>query len=505
MFSDLRYAIRTLRRSPGFTLSAVLTLALGIGANAAVFAVVHAVLLNPLPFRQPDRLVRLWETNPAQGIDRGDVSPGTYVAWRDRSQTLETVGIYLASPREWLLSFGGAPEAVKGTEVSPGVFDVLGIRPMLGRTFHPERPDAPVREAPEIVLGHGLWQRRFGGDSLVVGKTVLHEGRTAMTVIGVMPPGFDFPGGVEAWRQDRFDRPPGPAQRLFRYYGSVARLRDGTSISEAHAELAVLATALATEFPTSNAGYGVRIEALHDATSGQVRGALLMLLGVVGCVLLIACANVTNLLLARISLRRHETAVRIALGAGNGRLLRQRFAETAVLAAAGGATGIAFGYWGTRLLVALAPGDIPRVEEVAFGGRIGLFTIAVSVLAAVATSVLPVLQGRKLDVIGALKTSARSAAPAFRSRRWVIAAQVALTLMLLVGSTLLLRSFVRLRDVDLGFDSASVLTADLRLPTARFGKRAAHGSPLASTTNAFSKTWRPCRASRRSAGSRACR
>jgi predicted permease len=470
MLSELRYAIRTLRRSPGFTLSAVLTLALGIGANAAVFAVVHAVLLEPLPYRQPDRLVRLWETNPAQGIERGDVSPGTYVAWRDRSQTLERVGIYLASPREWLLSFDGAPEAVKGTEVTPGVFDVLGIRPLLGRTFQAERPDAPVRDAPEIVLGYGLWQRRFGADPLVVGKTVLHEGRTGMTVVGVMPAGFDFPGGVEAWRQDRFDRPPGPAQRLFRYYGSVARLREGASIGEARAELAAIASALATEFPKSNAGYGVRIDALDEATFGQVRGALLMLLGVVGCVLLIACANVTNLLLARISSRRHETAVRIALGAGTGRLLRQRFGETAVLAAAGGAAGIALGYWGSGLLVALAPGDTPRVEEVGFGGRIVLFTIAVSALAAVATSLLPALQGRKLDVIDALKASARSATPAFRARRWVIAAQVALTLMLLVGSTLLLRSFVRLRDVDLGFDSARVLTADLRLPTARFAE-----------------------------------
>ncbi len=170
MSSDFRYALRTLFRSPGFTLGAVLTLALGIGANAAVFAAVHAVLLNPLPFRQPDRLVRIWETNPAQGIERGDVGPGTYVAWRDRSQTLDGVGLYLASPREWLLSLGGAPEVVTGTEVTPGVFELLGIRPILGRTFHAERPETPVRDAPELILGHGLWQRRFGADPNVVGK-----------------------------------------------------------------------------------------------------------------------------------------------------------------------------------------------------------------------------------------------------------------------------------------------------------------------------------------------
>jgi putative ABC transport system permease protein len=466
--TNLRYAIRTLSRAPGFALSAVLTLALGIGANAAVFAVVHAVLLNPLPYRQPDRLVRIWETNPAQGIELGDVSPGTYVAWRDRSKTLEGVGLYLESPREWLLSLGGEPVVVKGSEVTPGVFDVLGIRPILGRTFHAERPDAPVRDAPEIVLGYGLWQRRFGADPNVAGRAIMHEGRSSMTVIGVMPPGFDFPGGVEAWRQDRFDRPLAAAQRLDRYYGSVARLRDGRSIGDARIELSAISAALATESPKSNAGYGVRVSGLEETTVGHVRVALLMLLGVVGCVLLIACANVTNLMLARISSRRHETAVRIALGAGTGRLLRQRFTETAVIAAVGGASGTALGYWGTRLLVALAPGDIPRTDEIAFGGPVVLFTMAASLLAAVGTSVLPALHGRRFDVIDTLKTSMRAASSTSRSRGWLIAAQVAITLVLLVGSTLLLRSFVRLRQVDLGFDSAQVLTADLRLATGRF-------------------------------------
>jgi putative ABC transport system permease protein len=465
---DLRYALRTLSRSPGFALSAVLTLALGIGANAAVFAVVHAVLLNPLPYRQPDRLVRIWETNLAQGIERGDVSPGSYVAWRDRSQMLDGVAIYLASPRQWLLSFGREPEVVRGTEVTPSLFDVLGVRPILGRTFHAERPNAAVRDAPEIVLGYGLWQRRFGGATDVIGKTLVHEGRSAMTVIGVMPQGFDFPGGVEAWRQDRFDRPLAPSQRLFRYYGSVARLRDGRSIADARAELASLAAGLATEFPKSNAGYGVRLGGLENATVGHVRPALLMLLGVVGCVLLIACANVTNLMLARISSRKHETAVRIALGAGTATLVRQRFAETAVLATVGGAAGIALGYWGTAALVALAPPDIPRVEEIAFGGPVVLFTMAVSLLSAFATSLLPVWQARKLDVSDTLKISMRSMSSTSRSRSWLIAAQVALTLMLLIGSTLLLRSFIRLRHVDLGFDAAQVLTADLRLAVGRF-------------------------------------
>jgi putative ABC transport system permease protein len=465
---DLRYSVRTLSRSPGFALSAVLTLALGIGANAAVFAVVYAVLLNPLPYRQPGRLVRIWETNLAQGIERGDVSPGSYVSWRDRSQTLDGVALYLASPRQWLLSFGGEPEVVKGTEVTPGLFDVLGTRPILGRTFHPERSDAPVRDAPEIVLGYGLWQRRFGGAADVIGKTLVHEGRSALTVIGVMPKGFDFPGGIEAWGQERFDGPLAPTERLYRYYASVARLRDSRSIGDARTELATISAALATEFPNSNAGYGVRVDGLDDAMVGHVRLAFLMLLGPVGCVLLIACANVTNLMLARISSRRHETAVRIALGAGIGTLLRQRFAEAVMIAALGGAAGAALGYWGTAALVALAPADIPRVEEIAFGGPVVLFTMAVSLLSAFGTSLLPLWQGRKLDVADTLKISMRSTSSTSRSRSWLIAAQVALTLMLLIGSTLLLRSFVRLRHVDLGFDAAQVLTADLRLAVGRF-------------------------------------
>ena len=340
-------------------------------------------------------------------------------------------------------------EVVRGTDVTPGLFDVLGTRPILGRTFHPERSDAPVRDVPEIVLGYGLWQRRFGGAPDVIGKTLVHEGRSALTVIGVMPRGFDFPGGIEAWRQDRFDGPLAPTERFYRYDATVARLRDSRSIGDARTELATISAALATEFPNSNAGYGVRVDGLDDAMVGHVRLAFLMLLGVVGCVLLIACANVTNLMLARISSRRHETAVRIALGAGIGTLLRQRFAEAVMIAAVGGAAGAALGYWGTTALVALAPADIPRVEEIAFGGPVVLFTMAVSLLSAFGTSLLPMWQGRKLDVAGTLKISMRRRSSTSRSRSWLIAAQVALTLMLLIGSTLLLRSFIRLRHVDL--------------------------------------------------------
>jgi predicted permease len=467
MAASFTHVLRSLRRSPGFAVSAIATLALGIAANAAVFSVVYGVLLKPLPYAAPERLVRIWETNHAQGVDRGDVAPGVYVAWRAQSQTLDKVGLYL-SPRSWLVSFGGPPEAVSGSQVTPGLFDVLGVSPLLGRTFLPERADAPPRDAPELVLGYALWQRRFGGDPNVLGKTVTHEGRSALTIVGVMPPGFDFPDGVEAWRQERFDRPLAPVQRLFRYYEAIGRLREGRSLEDARSELAAISAALAVEHPKSSAGYGSRLESLTDATVGSVRPALLTLLAVVACVLLIACANVANLMLARGSARRHETAVRIALGAGRGRLVRERLGETLVLAAAGGGGGLLLGYWGMRLLVALAPADIPRLAGVRFDGTILAFAATIALLTACAASVLPAGYASAAGAIDALRASRASTPPAMGARAWLLAAQAALTIVLLVGSSLLLRSFVHLRNVDLGFDAAQVLTADLRVPVGRF-------------------------------------
>ena len=463
---SISIAIRSLWRSRGFAASAVATLALGVAANAAVFSVVNAVLLRPLPYERPDRLVRIWETNLAQGVERGDVGPGTYVGWRGRSTALEGVGLYLA-PRSWLLTFGAESEAVVGTEVTPGVFDVLRVRPILGRGFLPERPEAPVRDAPEIVLSYALWQRRFAADPDVVGKTVRHEGRSDLTIVGVMPQGFDFPGGIEAWRQERFDRPIGTTQRLFRYYGAVGRLRDGATLEAARAELGAISSALAEEFPKSNAGYGARVQPFAEAETSGVRRALLTLLAMVGLVLLVACANVANLMLARGSARRREMAVRLALGASLRHLLRERLAETAILATLGAAAGLIAGYWGMRALVALAPPDIPRLTDVGFDRRVLAWTTVLAALTALVTTVLPALP-RSRDVLDALRSSRASTTATVRSRAWLVAAQVALTMVLLVGSTLLMRSFLQLRSVDLGFDAGRILTTDLRLPVGRF-------------------------------------
>jgi predicted permease len=469
MLSELRHAVRTLRRSPLFALGAVLTLALGIGANAAVFSVVDAVLLRPLRYAEPDRLVRIWETNPALGIERGDVSPGSFVDWRTRTRTLDRISVFMA--REWLLSIEGAVEAVQGAEVSPSLFPMLGVAPVAGRTFRPEAEQAPpFGDEGEIVISHALWQRRYGGRMDALGRTIWLEGRLPLTIVGVMPAGFAFPARAEAWRSETFLRPVGPGQRMTRYYEAIGQLRHGSTIDDARSDLGAIAKGLETEHPRSNAGYGVRIERLDETIVGGVRTGLALLLAVVACVLLIACANVASLVLARATARRHEVAVRLALGASWARVLRQSLTESAVLAALGAAVGCLVGRASVQVLVALAPGDIPRLDEITFGGPVLLCSAGVGLVSAIVTGLPPVFQARRLDVHDTLKTGGRGGAPAATrsARTWLIAGEVALTLVLLIGSMLLLRSFIALRGVDVGFDSRQVLTAELRLATNRF-------------------------------------
>jgi putative ABC transport system permease protein len=468
--NNLRYSLRTLARTPGFTVSAVLALALGIGANAAVFSVVYAVLLNPLPYADPGRLVRIYEANPAQGIERGDVSPGTFVDVRARNRSLEHVAVFMA--RRWLLSFGDEPELLSGALVSPSVFPMLGVAPVVGRTFRPESVQPPpYGDDAEVVISHSLWQRRFGGRPDVVGQTVKLEGRRALTVVGVMPAGFDFPGRAEFWRNAPFVRPIGNAERAVRYHESIARLAPGVSLDQARVELSGIARQLKAEHPSANAGYSLRIERLEEVTVGEVRPALLVLLGVVGCVLLIGCTNVANLLLARATARRRELAVRVALGAGRGQLLLQSLSDCAVLAVFGGAGGVLLGYWGMRVLTTLGPQDTPRLQEVAFGGPVYVLVVVLGVTAACLIGIVPILTAAPASMAAALKHGGRGEdGGAGRSARsWLIGAEVALTLVLLVGASLLLRSFIALRHVDLGFQAERVLTADLILSTARFG------------------------------------
>ena len=468
MLHDLRYAFRTLRRSPGFTVSVILALVLGIGANTAVFSIVYAVLLKPLPYAEPDRLVRLYERNPAHGIERGEVSPGTFVDWRTRSHTLESVAVFTWNRALW--AFGDRSDIVTFSAVSPALFDVLEVTPVLGRTFRPEaKQDRPFGDSGEVVISFDLWQRRFSGSPSVLGRTVSVEGRFPLQIIGVMPRGFSFPDGVDAWGNLAFVRPIGTNQRQMRYYDAVARLAPNRTIADARTELSAISAQLAAEQPPSNAGWTAQIESLDEATTGGARTALLVLLGAAGGVLLIGCVNVANLLLARATARRREMAVRVALGAGTARLVRQSFTEVVLLAALGTVAGVLLGHWLTAVLVSLAPSDIPRLSGVGMNRTLLLFAATAGLASAAFIALMPALQVRRAEQHRGLKSDARvSTDRAARVRRVLIAAEMAIVILLLTGAMLLIRSFVKLRGVDLGFSAQHVLAVEMRWPTGRF-------------------------------------
>jgi len=468
LMQDLRHAARAFRRSPGYTAAAIAALALGIGANTAVFAVVHAVVIAPLPYAEPDRLVRLWERNPTQRIEHSTVSPGTFMDLRERSRTLERIA--LLGGRDFLLS--DAPESweSRAAAVSPALFGMLGIRPIVGRAFPPDDGRTPSSGSlNEIVIGYRMWQQRFGGNPNVLGRTIRMDYRWTYTIVGVMPPGFAFPEGAELWTPLVYARALSPTERQYRYYGAIATLRPGVTLEQAAHDAAAIASQLEAEHPASNAGWSVQMARLDRSILGDTRPTLLVLLGLAGCVLLIACGNVATLAVARATARRHETAVRVALGAGMPRLLRQWAAEGLLLAVLGGAAGLVVGYWSNRLLLAIAPADIPRLDEVAFGGPVLAFLLLVTCATGVLVGLAPALRARDTNPLDAMRSrtgAAGSASP--RTREWLVGAQVALTFVLVVASALLLRSFENLRSTDLGFRRHDILSAELRIPGGRF-------------------------------------
>jgi putative ABC transport system permease protein len=458
---DFTFALRTLRKSPGFTAAAVLATALGIGANAAIFTVVKQVLLQPLPFPEPSRLVDVNEY--AAGGRVVAVSPPNFMDWRGQNQTLSGLTIY--GTQVMTLSSGADPERVLTGRIEPELFDVLRVRPELGRPFVADDVRAGAR--PVVLLGHALWQRSYGGDRGIVGRIVTLEG-TPHEVVGVMPARFDFPDESELWTPLRF----GPdelraSQRGAHYLSAVGRLRDGVTVEQAGADLDRIEQDLARQFPDKVAGYSVRAVPLLDSMVGDVRRPLLILFGAVGLVLLIACVNVSNLLLARASTRTGELAVRAALGAGRWRLLRQLLVESVVLSLIGGAAGLLLGSWGVRALMALAPADLPRAAAINMDGTVLAFSLGLSLLAGLVFGAAPAVIASRPDLTVFLKDVRRDGGMAGGRRRLrslLVATQVALALMLLAGAGLALRSFNRLLSVDPGFQPAGVLTFRLSLP-----------------------------------------
>jgi len=456
LLQDLRYGWRMLIRHRAVTAIAVITLALGIGANTAIFTVVNAVLLRPLPYQEPERLVSFRSNQSV--LDVADVK-----AW---SQSFADIGGNTQQPLDY--TSGGEPLQWMAGLVTGGFFRTLGAQPLLGRVITEEDDK---RGGPFfVVLGHALWQRQFGGDPGVVGKTVTLSGNN-YTVVGVMPADFKAPRGeTEAWAPVQVVSPLAAAYRGVHFLQTYARLKPGVTIAQAQSEMGSVDKRMAEAFPAENKRRQTALIRLHDRVVGQVKPALLVLFGAVGLVLLIACVNFANLLLARAAARGQELVVRVALGAGRGRLTRQLLTESVLISLLGGAAGVALAVWGVDLLVALKPANLPRLETIGVDWRALLFTLAVSVLTGVVFGLAPAWQAARVNVSDALKEGGRGEAGAakHRLRSALVVIEMALALVLLVGAGLLIKSFWRLRNVQPGFNVDNLLTMRIELPEARY-------------------------------------
>ncbi len=476
LWQDLRYGVRMLWKSPGFTMAVIVALALGIGANTAIFSVVNAVLLRALPYENAGRLLVIYSGGAQDTEVDAPLSYPDFVDYKNEAQTLEHVAAYSKSGT-FISAGGDEPERVWGAEVSAELFPLLGVRPALGRFFTAEE-DQPGKPSV-VVLSHGLWQRRFGSDPRIIGREIKMglTGRS-YTVVGVTPPGFEFPisaEGADYYRPFTVitarNDPSVLSNRGTRFMPVVASLKPDVALEQAAAELDTITNRLAAQYPEVNAGRRTRLVSMHEDLVGDIRPALLVLLGAVGFVLLIACANVANLSLVRASARSKEIAVRTALGASRWRVVRQLLAESLLLSLVSGALGLLLAMWGVDVLKALAPGDIPRLSEVGLDERVLLFTLAVSALTGVVFGLAPAWQASHFDLSVSLKEGGRGStegARRNRTRSLLVVSEVALSLLLLVGAGLLLKSFVRLLNADPGYTAARVLTMLIPLPNTNY-------------------------------------
>ena len=475
--TELRFALRQLRKSPGFTLVAILTLAIGIGANTAIFSVVNAVLLKPLPFPQPEELVAVGSKDTRATVtDHGldSLSFPDFFDFHSRNTTFAHLAVY--RDRTFALATGAEAQSVRGQRVSPDFFNVLGVQPQLGRGFEPDE-DAPGGGPGgyTVVLSYEFWKRHFKGDPSALGSVVNLDGR-AHTVVGVMPSRFQFPIETEPFEIYTTFAPeaesiegekPNTEQRGNHSLQSVGRLKPGVRVEQAEAEMQTIAAALTQQYPDTNTNMGVSLVPLRENMVGDVSGALYILSGAVGCVLLIASANMANLLLARATVRSKEIALRSALGASRGRIIRQLLLESVVLAAVGGFFGLLVAAWGTDVLVSLVPQNIPRIAEIRLDGAVLGFTLLVSLATGVLFGLAPAFQASRLDLRSSLNEGGRgtgAGSARHRLRNGLVVAEVALALLLLTGAGLLLQSFARLSRVDPGIRTERLFTASITLP-----------------------------------------
>ncbi len=468
LLQDLRYGARMLAKNPRVSVIAVLSLAIGIGANTAMFGVVNAVLLQPLPFSEPDRLVWVWG-NIRGGANRASVAPLDYLDYRTQNSSFEQFAAMFTVPNFINLTGNGEPERLQGRVVSGNFFQALGVHAAIGRTFLPDN-ERPGNDQV-VVLSHGFWQRRFAGDRSLIGKTLTLDGRQ-FEVLGVMPRGFQFPRDTEFWAPMNFDIAPDMKQRKAHFLRPIGRLKAGMPLRQAQADLDAVARHIEEQYPDSNAGCSVRLVPLRDQLVGNVRPVLQMLFGAVGFVLLIACANVANLLLVHTASRRREVAVRMAIGAGRFAIVRQMLAESVLLALAGGALGVFVASWAIDLIVALSGNNIPPTAQIGIDHTVLAFTLGLSLLTGVLFGLAPAWQATRLRLSGALNEgSAGSGHGAERQRikSVLVIFETAVAVVLLIGAGLLTRSLAHLQQVNPGFDATNVLTARLDLP---FGKYA---------------------------------
>jgi len=472
LLQDLHYGLRMLAKSPGFTAVAIIALTLGIGANSAIFSVVNSVLLRSLPYQNADQLVMIWGKLPGHGVDQMGASAPEFMDYREQTQAFEHIAAYYST--SFNLTGGAEPERITATLVSASLFPALGVRPALGRDFLPEEDQHGRGQV--AILSHGLWQRRFGSDPAIIGQALTLNGQP-YAVIGIMPAGFQFLNPeTELWVPVAFTpHQLSEDERGSHWLNVLARLKPGVTLQQARTEMDAIARRIQQQHRknySDESGWGVIVEPLHETVVGNVRSSLLILLGVVGFVLLIACANVANLLLARASVRQKEIAIRAALGANRFRLIRQMLTESILLSLIGASLGILLTLWANDLLVALKPQNLPRLAEVGIDSRVLWFTFAVSLLTGALFGLAPALQTSKPNLNESLKEGGRTTGSVgrHRLRSILVISEVALALVLLIGAGLMIKSLYRLQQFSPGFNPANVLTMRLSLPQSKYSQ-----------------------------------